>query len=64
MGLKYVDQILEIVEKVILKLIKQQVSRSEMQFGFMSRCGMANTGSFLGPLQVNILQKKDIMPYI
>ena len=35
-----------------------------MQFGFMSRCGMANTGSFLGPLQVNILQKKDIMPYI
>ena len=29
-----------------------------MQFGFMSRCGMASTGSFLGPLQVNVLQKK------
>ena len=40
--MKLTDQILKIVERIVEKLIRQQVEINEMQFSFMSGFGTAN----------------------
>ena len=41
-GVILTDQILKIAERIIEKLIRQQVDFDEMQFGFMPGCGTTN----------------------
>lgn len=57
-GLKLTDQFLKIVERLIRKLIRQQVDINEMQFGFVPRCGAADVIFILQQLQEKYLAKK------
>ena len=41
-GLKFTDQTLKIAEKIIRKLIRQQVGTDETRLGFMPGCGTTN----------------------
>ena len=57
-GLKLTKQILEIVVRVIEKLIRQQVNIDEMQFGFIPGYGITNATVILRQLQEKYLAKK------
>ena len=45
--MKSTDQILKIVERIVEKLIRQQVEINEVQFSFMPGFGTANVFFFL-----------------
>ena len=59
-GLKITDHILKIAERIIEKLIKQQVNIDEMQFGFMPGCGAINAIFILRQLQENLAKKEEL----
>ena len=45
-GVRLTDQTVKIAERIIEKLIKQQVNIDEMQFAFMPGCGTTNANLF------------------
>ena len=57
-GLKLTDQILKTTERIIEKLIRQQVDIDEMQFGLIPEYGTTNTIFILRQLQEKYLAKK------
>ena len=58
-GLKLTDLILKISDKIIEKLIRQQVDIDEMQFSFIPACGTATTIFILRQLLEKYLAKKE-----
>ena len=56
--LKLTDQILKTNERIIEKLIRQQVDIDKMQLGFMPRSGTTNAIFILRQLQEKYLAKK------
>ena len=64
--MKSTDQILKIAERIIEKLVKQQVNLYEMQFGFMSGRGTTNAIFILTQIKETHLAKKKILyfPYV
>ena len=56
--LKLTDETLEIVERIIEKLILQQVDINDIKFGFMPVCGTTNAIFILRKLQEKYLAKK------
>ena len=57
-GLKLTDQILKMAERIIEKLIRQQVDIEAVQFGFMSGCATTNAIFILRQFQEKYLAKK------
>ena len=57
-GQKITDQFLEIVERVIGKLIRKNADIDAMQFGFLPRCGTSNAIFILIQLLEKYLPKK------
>ena len=57
-GLKLLDQVMKVVERVIEKLIREMVSIDEMQFGFMPGRGTTDAIFILRQLQEKYLAKR------
>ena len=57
-GLKLMDQVLKVVERVIEKLIRAEISIDDMQFGFMPGRGTTDAIFILRQLQEKYLGKK------
>ena len=56
--LKLTGKILKIAEKIIEKLVREQVDVDEMDFGFMSGCGATSINFILRQLQEKCLANK------
>ena len=56
-GLKLVDQVLKVVERVIEKMIRECIVIDDMQFGFMPRRGTTDAIFIVRQLQEKCLDK-------
>ena len=57
-GLKLVDQVMKVIERVIDKLLRERIDIDEMQFGFVPGCGTTDAIFLLRQLQEKYLGKR------
>ena len=57
-GLKWVDQVMKVIERVIDKLLRERIDIDEMQFGFVPGRGTTDAIFLLRQLQEKYLGKR------